>query len=188
MSGLLGRLGITVNLGRCMFCMRAAFFSAVSLWLFVLAAFVITSRVEILVPLIAAATAFSLLWLVHLATYAGLVARHRTAAAAAGLRGLTIKPSRRELFGTFAKAFAAMAVATMLPAMWGSARAQGTCPDDTPVPCGTQYCCAGTALYFCSGYTGNVPNWRQMGEFCTNANTNEDVADLRSNCAVFVQC
>ncbi len=188
MSRLLARLGVAVKLGRCMFCMRAAFFSAASLWLFVLAAFVITSRVEIVVPLVVAATAFSLLWLLHLATYAGLVARHRTAAAAAGLRGLTAKPNRRELVGTFAKAFAAMAVATMLPAVWASARAQGTCPNDTPVPCGTQYCCAGTALYFCSGYTGSVPNWRSMGEFCTNANTNEDIADLRSNCAVFVQC
>ncbi len=186
MTRLLAQLGITANLGRCMFCMRAAFLSAVSLWLLTFVAIAVTPRVGIVAPLLAAAAAFSLLWLAHLATYAGLVAHHRTVVARAGLDGFTT--SRRELFGVFAKAFAAAAVATVLPAMWGAARAQGTCPAATPVPCGTQYCCAGSALYFCSGYTGNVPNWRQMGEFCTNANTDEDVADLRSNCAVFVQC
>jgi hypothetical protein len=188
MIRLLAQFGVTAHLGRCMFCMRAAFLTTVSMWLLVLVALALTSRIGFIAPLVATATAFSVLWLVHLAAYAERVVQHQGIAAIRDLDGFATKRNRRELFRIFAKAFAAVAVTTMLPALWAGVRAQGSCPSNTPVPCGTQYCCAGSALYFCSGYRGNTSNWRQMGTFCTNANTNEDVADLRSNCAIFVQC
>ncbi len=44
------------------------------------------------------------------------------------------------------------------------------------------------AVWYCQGYTGNYEQWRQMGSFCTNANSDEDEADLRANCAILTAC
>ena len=173
------------KLGRCLFCMRAAFALAASSWVLTLAAFAGLGA-AIGVPLAAVATAFSILWLAHLTAHAMRSARCRLSAATVEDDGRVTKSSRREVFAFFAKALASVAVASMVPGT--AARAQSGCPSTHPHPCGTQYCCSQRALYYCEGYTGHVENWRKAGTFCTRENSDEDVADLRSNCAVFVTC
>jgi hypothetical protein len=89
----------------------------------------------------------------------------------------------------FARAFWFVAVATAAPLLLrASARAQSGCPGNAPYICGSEWCCAGPAYYFCQGYTGFEPNWRALGTFCTSDNSDEAVADLRSNCAIFEFC
>lgn len=66
--------------------------------------------------------------------------------------------------------------------------AQG-CPASHPYACpGGSVCCAIASTNYCRGYTGSHPPYRSLGTFCVTPGSNEDWADLRSNCALFVSC
>lgn len=190
MSQFLTRLGITTlhKLGRCAFCMRAAFVSAAFVWLFAFLVQVVIPNRIVAVALMIAASALSILWLAHLTAYAVRSARCKVSTVTIDVSGTVTKFSRRDLVPFFVRTFALAAVATVLPVLFTSARADEGCSGDTPYACGTQYCCSGSAVWHCKGYTGSVENWRQEGSFCTNANSDEDIADLRSNCAELVAC
>jgi len=185
MRRLVGGVLTIDKLGRCLFCMRAAFALATASWLLTLA--ILTGLgASVAVPAAAVATSLSVLWLAHLAAHATRSARCRLATATVEADGRVTRYSRRNALAFFAQALAAVAVASMLPT--ATVRAQSGCPSTHPYPCGTQHCCSAQALYYCEGYTGHVENWRKAGTFCTRENSDEDVADLRSNCAVFVTC
>ena len=185
---VLRRLGVSSidELGRCLFCMRAAFLSAFCAWGTALAVMGIAPR---LAPLLAiVALALTTLWLTHLTAFAMRAARSQSRKAAACGTSPAISHTRRGLIASFAKAFAGIAMASAFLAFSRVASADDECPAGTPSPCGTQYCCAAPAKYYCQGYTGTSEPWRSMGSFCTNSDTDEDVANLRSNCAILVVC
>lgn len=190
MARFLVYFGIGSKLGTCAFCMRMAFASAAVAWgaAFALEFFLAERIVATVIA--AVALALSALWIAHLTAYSLRRARCTVRTPNVDDTGAVTLHSRRELLPLFARTFALTALATMLPAVFSAARADddGGCPADTPYPCGTQYCCAGQAVWYCQGYTGNYEQWRQMGSFCTNANSDEAVADLRSNCAVLTAC
>jgi hypothetical protein len=190
MRQLLAHPGITAihKLGSCMYCMRAAFLSALFSSLMALVFFAAAPGSVFSKALIVIAALLSILWISHLIAYAARTARYRVFTAMMNTNGVEIKHTRRELFPIFLKSFLAIAFATALQTLPTAVQAQGVCPSNQPYHCGTRYCCAGHAIWFCSGYTGNAPNWRSMGTFCTNANTNEDIYDLRSHCAILVRC
>ena len=190
MRQFLRHFGITRNLGRCRSCMRASFLSAACVWLAAFVVFAVAPSARALgLAFLAAGATLSVLWLAHLTAYAARAARCRLSTATIATDGTVTRHSRRELVPLFAKAFALIAFATALPALASKAMAQdSTCPANLPYPCGTQYCCEIQSAWYCQGYTGNVQNWRQLGTFCTPENSDEAVADLRSNCAVLLQC
>ncbi len=177
------------KLGRCVFCMRTSAASAAIAWAMGFAVLAATRQTAIATLLMVAAGAFTALWLAHLTAYSVRSARCRISTPTIDNAGIVTRFSRRDLLPMFARTFAFAAIATVLPALFSKAKADDEgCSGDTPYGCGTQYCCAGSALWHCSGYTGSVENWRSLGSFCTNANSDEDVADLRSNCAELVHC
>ncbi|HTW34605.1 MAG TPA: hypothetical protein VMD53_08300 [Rhizomicrobium sp.] len=176
------------NLGRCGKCIRQSFAAALGAWIAVAVVVMFTGFSWIAAAMAAGATLPSGLWLAHLTAYAARAARCRVSTATADAIGNVTRHSRRDLFPFFVKTFAAVALASVFQSLPTGARAQSTCPANLPFVCGGQYCCSGAASWYCSGYRGSVPNWRQMGTFCTNANSDEDVADLRSNCAILVHC
>ena len=178
------RVGITAlsKLGRCALCMRAAFLSAVAgIAAAIAASLLLPSSLALLS--MALAIGFVVLWLAHLAAYATRATRHSPPSEAAP------QHSRRQALAVFARAFMFVAVASAAPLLLrGAALAQSGCPATAPYLCGSDWCCSGPAYYFCQGYTGYDPNWRARGTFCTNENSDEAVADLRSNCAIFEFC
>jgi hypothetical protein len=190
MTRFLSYFGISAKLGACAFCMRMAFVSATVAWLVAFGVQLVLHQQAVALVVAAIALALSFLWIAHLTAYSARRARCTVRTATMDTAGNVTRHSRRDLFPLFAKTFALAALATALPAIYSAARADddGGCPAATPVPCGTQYCCAGQAVWFCQGYTGNFEQWKQMGSFCTNANTDEAVADLRANCAVLTAC
>jgi hypothetical protein len=190
MRQLLAQFGITTigKLGRCSYCTRSAFVSAVLAWLLAFVFLAVTPWTMIAMALAATAAMFSILWLAHLTVFAARSARCRISTVTVDENGVVTNYSRRDLFPFFAKAFAFVALASVFQFIPAKARADDGCSGDTPFACGANWCCAASAIWYCQGYTGNVPNWAQLGSFCTNANSDEDVADLRSNCAILQQC
>lgn len=189
MARILAHFGITPALGRCGFCMRAAFLSFVAAGLLAGSLLIVAPASLAAGASLTVAAALGLLWLAHLAAYAIRAARCRAATPTLAASGAVIRHSRRQVFAVFTGAFAFAALATVLPSLSRSARAQDSgCPNGTPYACGAQWCCAAPAIWHCSGYTGSVQNWRQMGSFCTRENSDENIADLRSNCAQLVRC
>ncbi len=182
------RISSIGELGRCLFCIRAAFLSAICAWGTALAVMGTAPRLALAPVLAVVAFALTALWLAHLTAFAMRAARSQSQKVAACSRALTIGRTRRELIASFAKAFAGIAMASAFLAFSRSASADDECPAGTPAPCGTQYCCAAPAKYYCQGYTGMSEPWRSMGSFCTNSDSDEDVANLRSNCAILVIC
>lgn len=82
-----------------------------------------------------------------------------------------------------------LAAALWIPISTSQVRAADAgCPPKYPFGCTSTYCCEGKALHHCKGYTGTDEKWKKLRNFCTNRNTDEAVADLRSNCAEFVSC
>ena len=185
-------IGITswAMLGRCAYCMRAAVTSALVMWLIAFALPVITaSRLPMIVAMLIA-SALSLLWIAHISAYALRRVQCTLGTPSVEVGGDVSRHSRRDLFPLFAKAFVFAAIATTVPSFFQAAKAQedGGCPSDTPAPCGTDYCCASPAAWYCQGYTGTSQPWAQLGTFCTRSSSDEDIADLRSNCAVLISC
>ena len=138
----LQNLGFTLPsmLGRCVFCMRSAFLSAVVVWLgAAAAAFLAENMAAIIIALPAAA--LSMLWFAHLTAYAIQVTRHARADAEE-----LPDPARRAFFPAFAKTFALAALATSLP---GAALAMSQCQRncyDSSSSCinDCQKCCSGS--------------------------------------------
>lgn len=188
MKTLLTSLGITTfgKLGRCLFCMRAAFVSAIVVSLLAVVALALVPWTAIAAALLGLAAAFSLLWLAHLTAYAIRFARWQGSAATE--RGHPAGLARRHVMTHFARALALIALATALPQLSKPAAAAGDCPAGSPHPCGPKWCCSSPSRFHCEGYTGTVPAWRQRGHFCVQSATLEDQADLRSNCAILIQC
>ncbi|MBI1212274.1 MAG: DUF3624 family protein [Alphaproteobacteria bacterium] len=177
------------ELGRCLFCVRAALVSAVVAWAATIALAVFAPSGIATVAAALIAVALTTLWGAHLTAHALRVvqARRVRAVVRAGVRRHA--PTRREMVRMFAVAFIGIAVASAFVASTRRALAADEgCPESTPSSCGTKYCCAGPAKYHCSGYTGYAQPWRQMVNFCTNDDSDEAIADLRSNCAELVQC
>lgn len=192
MRNKLQRIGITSwsMLGRCGYCMRAAATSALVTWLIALPISAATSNPFIAMAAIGTSSALTLLWIAHISAYALRSAQCKLRTPTVAEDGTAAYQSRRDLFPMFAKAFVLVALATAIPSVFQAARAQDDsgCSGDTPAPCGTQYCCAAPAVWFCQGYTGTSQPWAQLGTFCTRANSDEDVADLRANCAMLIAC
>jgi hypothetical protein len=170
--------------------MRMAFLSAGCVWFAALAAEVFLPGTIVVIALVAVALALSLLWLAHLVAYAARRARCAARTPSVDRAGTITRYRRRDIFPLFARTLALAALATALPAVFSAARADddGGCQDDTPYACDGNYCCAAPAQWYCQGYTGTYDPWLKLGTFCTNANSDEAVADLRSNCALLVSC
>jgi hypothetical protein len=191
MSRFLKRLHVASidELGRCLFCVRAALASAcvVGVVAVVLALVAPSAVVTLLAFLMAIALA--MLWVAHLTAHAARVANARQARSALRAQARSTAPTRREMFNTFFGAFFALAVASAFVASTRRALAADEgCPENAPSGCGTQYCCSGPARWHCQGYSGYAEPWRTMVNFCSNASSDEDIADLRSNCAELVSC
>ena len=180
--------GITTisKMGRCRFCMRAAFVSAVSTSILAFGILAVWPGAVMGYGLAGVAAALLVLWLAHITAYAARTARCKVKTVTV-LDNSLATHTRRDLLPLFAKAFAFMVLATALPALSRPAFADG-CPAETPYECGTNWCCAAAAIWYCGGYSGNVAQWQNLGSFCTNSNSDEDVADLRSNCNVLEHC
>ena len=176
------------DLGRCLFCVRAALASAAVAWAatIVLAIFA-AGLAAVLAALVA--VALTILWAAHLTAHALRVVQARRVRPALRAVARRDTPTRREMVKVFLAAFVGIAAASAFVTLAPRALAADEgCPDEAPSSCGTQYCCAGPAKYHCQGYTGYAEPWRTMVNFCTNADTDEDVADLRSNCAILTAC
>ena len=176
------------ELGRCLFCVRAAFLAAFCAWGAAFAVMGTAPGLAVGRLLTVVALALTTLWLTHLTAFAMRAARSQSRKAAACGTSPAVGHTRRALIASFAKAFAGIAMASAFLAFSRAASADDECPAGTPSPCGTQYCCAAPAKYYCQGYTGTSEPWRSMGSFCTNSDSDEDVANLRSNCAILVVC
>jgi hypothetical protein len=170
-----------------MACMRAALLSACFASLVSVGVVTITPWLTVGVVLAAVASSLWLLWLGHVLAFATRATRCRLATATFDRGGRVASYDRRNAFGLFASAFALVAVATLAPAL---ARAQsgGQCDGDTPYSCGSKWCCHVASTYHCTGYTGSNADWRAQGHFCVQETTDEEIADLRSNCAVLESC
>jgi hypothetical protein len=167
--------------------MRLTFLAAAAFWA---TALIILMFVPARLPgylLLVGAVALTMLWLAHLW---GFALRAATGGAADGPAGdrPEIDRGRREMLESFAKAFLWIAAASAFAATARPASAEGRCTNPAePYPC-AQWCCGFRSTYICEGYTGLYTPWRQLGTFCTNASSEEALADLRSNCAVLYHC
>jgi hypothetical protein len=190
MERMLRRVGVigAGTLGRCPVCIRAAFLAALAAWLAALCLLAMRPAAPLADAALLLAAGASLLWLSHLAAFAGRAARCRAASATLSADGTVERPSRREALAVFARAFAYAAVMSALALRSLPARADSGCSGATPFACGVRWCCAARALWHCSGYHGTTPIWRNAVNFCTNANSNEAIADLRSNCNALEHC
>lgn len=116
------------KLGRCQFCVRTAFLSALGGWI-VTAATVQWHASLAWLPLVAA-SALTLLWLAHLVAFGLRVVHHREQTPEAAPL-----PGRRDFFRVFTRAVGFIAVASAVPAL-----ASVKCPDGF-YPCGDHGVC-----------------------------------------------
>jgi hypothetical protein len=191
MIGLFKRLHVASidDLGRCIFCVRSAALSAAGAWGVTIALLILAPASIAVIVAAMGAIALSTLWALHLSAYAARVVRVRRERGALRADVRSKAPTRREAMRTFAGAFFGLALTSLFIGSAGRAiAADEGCTDETPSSCGTEYCCSAPAVWHCQGYTGTSEPWRTMVNFCTRANSDEDVADLRSNCDVLTAC
>ena len=181
---------VAAKLGRCGACMRQSFLAALGTWIFAAIAVSLTGSSWIALATGTVAAAPTALWFAHLTAFSVRAARCRIKTPTITADGGMITHSRRDFFALFAKAFAAATTATILQAASTRARAQAAsgCAKGY-YACAEKWCCQGKgAVWHCTGYTGNVETWKNMGHFCTSANSDDDVSDLSKHCDELVNC
>lgn len=120
------RLASAVNsLGRCPWCMRRSFVTAAWTWLAVTVFDHLTHAIFAILPVEILATAFTILWIAHSATFAFRQSA-TSASLVAPVEGEIVNRGRRAVFPLFAKTLMASAVIMALPVI---GRARDKCYD-----------------------------------------------------------
>ncbi|OBB66156.1 hypothetical protein A5758_00680 [Mycobacterium sp. 852014-50255_SCH5639931] len=170
--------------------MRQSFLAALGTWIFAAIAVSLTGSSWIALATGTFAAAPTALWFAHLTAFSVRTARGWIKTPTITADGGMITHSQRDFFPLFAKAFAAATTATILQTATTKAlpMAASGCPDGW-YACGSSKCCSGPGMHWaCIGYTGNKPSWKKKVDFCTSANSDDDIEDLSHNCRELYEC